>query len=102
MSVTEVQDAAEQEYKWGFVTDIEARRLPPGLNEDIVRLISAKKQEPRVAAGLRLKRLSHWRALREPTWANVRYPPMDFTTRSTIRRPGAAPSTTAGTRWTRS
>ncbi len=67
-----------QPYKAGFVTDIESESAPPGLNEDIVRLISAKKQEPEWMLEWRLKALRHWLTMKEPTWQNVHYPPIDY------------------------
>src|SRR5438132_4985990 len=73
---------ANREYKWGFVSDIEADTLPPGLNEDVVRLISAKKNEPRFMLDWRLRAYRHWatleRSAAEPRWANVRYPSIDY------------------------
>jgi Fe-S cluster assembly protein SufB len=67
-----------QEYKYGFYTDIEADSAPPGLNEDIIRLISAKKHEPEWLLEWRLKALRHWQTMTEPTWANLHYPPIDY------------------------
>ena len=73
-----IEDFAAQEYKYGFVTDIEADAAPPGLNEDIVRLISAKKQEPAWLLEWRLKAFRHWKTMEEPRWPNVKYPPIDY------------------------
>ena len=73
-----IESLATQEYKWGFVTDIEADAIPRGLNEDIVRLISAKKREPEWMLEWRLKAYRHWLTMKEPTWANVHYPPIDY------------------------
>ena len=67
-----------QEYKYGFVTDIEAESAPPGLNEDIVRWISAKKKEPKFLLEWRLKAYRHWTTMTEPTWHNVHYSPIDY------------------------
>ena len=67
-----------QEYKYGFVTDIEADSLPPGLDEDVVRVISAKKDEPEWLLEWRLKAYRHWLTMTEPTWANITYPPIDY------------------------
>jgi Fe-S cluster assembly protein SufB len=78
MSNLEIQEIAAQEYKYGFVTDIEADQAPPGLNEDIIRLISAKKEEPEWMLEWRLKSFRHWLTMKEPTWANVHYPPIDY------------------------
>jgi Fe-S cluster assembly protein SufB len=84
--MTTTQDAIErltqQEYKYGFVTDIDTETAPRGLNEDIVRLISAKKNEPPFMLEWRLKAFRHWDKLAkseaEPKWANVHYPPIDY------------------------
>ena len=73
-----IEQLANQEYKYGFVSDIEADVAPPGLNEDIVRLISAKKNEPAWMLEWRLKALRHWFTMKEPTWANVHYAPIDY------------------------
>jgi Fe-S cluster assembly protein SufB len=75
---TTIEQLANQEYKYGFVTDIEADTAPPGLSEDIVRLISTKKGEPEWMLEWRLKALRHWLTMKEPTWANVHYPPIDY------------------------
>jgi Fe-S cluster assembly protein SufB len=76
---TEIQDLANQEYKWGWVTDIEADSAPPGLNEEIVRFISAKKNEPDWLLEWRLKAYRHWLTMEEPRhWAHLRYPPVDY------------------------
>ncbi len=77
-----IRDLAQQEYKWGFVTDIEEDRAPKGLNEDIIRFISAKKDEPEFMLEWRLKAYRHWESLEkaeaEPNWANVHYPPINY------------------------
>src|SRR4029453_11093043 len=65
-------------YKAGFVTDIESDAVPPGLNEDVVRLISEKKREPEWLFAWRLKALRQWLTMKEPTWQNVHYPPIDY------------------------
>jgi Fe-S cluster assembly protein SufB len=78
MSNLEIQEIASQEYKYGFVTDIEADSAPPGLTEDIIRFISAKKEEPQWLLDWRLKAFRHWQTMKEPTWANVHYPPIDY------------------------
>ena len=75
---TLLDEVAESEYKYGFVTDIEADTIPPGLNEDVVRLISAKKNEPDWLLDWRLKAYRHWLTLEEPKWHNVHYPPIDY------------------------
>ncbi|NOX59552.1 MAG: Fe-S cluster assembly protein SufB [Planctomycetes bacterium] len=67
-----------QEYKYGFVTDIQADSAPPGLNEDTVRFISAKKKEPPFMLEWRLRAFRHWKTMTEPTWANINYPPINY------------------------
>ena len=73
-----IETLANQEYKWGFVTDIEADALPKGLNEDIVRAISKRKNEPDFMTQWRLKAYRHWLTMAEPKWPNVKYPETDF------------------------
>jgi Fe-S cluster assembly protein SufB len=73
-----IQELANREYKYGFVTDIETDAVPRGLNEDIIRLISAKKQEPAFMLDWRLKAFRHWLTMTEPTWPNVHYPRIDY------------------------
>ena len=68
----------KQQYKYGFVTDIETDSVPPGLNEDVIRLISAKKGEPQFMLDYRLRAYRHWLTMKEPTWANIKYPPIDY------------------------
>jgi Fe-S cluster assembly protein SufB len=74
----DVQVLANREYKYGFVTEIEADTVPAGLNEDIIRMISAKKEEPEWLLEWRLKAYRHWLTMKEPTWANIHYPPIDY------------------------
>ncbi|TDI11088.1 MAG: Fe-S cluster assembly protein SufB [Acidobacteria bacterium] len=73
-----IEELANQEYKYGFYTDIETDSAPPGLNEDIIRLISGKKKEPEFMLKWRLKAYKHWLTMKEPTWANVHYGPIDY------------------------
>ncbi len=73
-----IEEFAKREYKWGFVTDIDAETLPRGLNEEIIRLISAKKQEPEWLLEWRLKAYRHWLTMAEPTWPNVHYPKINY------------------------
>ncbi|MGA2685312.1 MAG: Fe-S cluster assembly protein SufB [Verrucomicrobiota bacterium] len=73
-----IESLVKQEYKYGFVTDVEADSAPPGLNEDIVRLISAKKREPEFMLEWRLKAYRHWLTMQEPTWPHVHYPAIDY------------------------
>ncbi len=68
----------DNQYKYGFVTDIEADQAPKGLNEDIIRFISNKKNEPEWMLNYRLKAFRHWLTMTEPTWAHVKYPAIDF------------------------
>ena len=75
---SEIETFANREYKWGFVTDIEADAAPPGLNEEIVRFISHKKGEPQWMLEWRLKAYRHWLTLREPHWANLKVAPVDY------------------------
>ena len=76
---SEIQQLADREYKWGWVTDIEADSAPPGLNEDIIRFISAKKHEPDWLLDWRLKAYRHWLTMEEPHhWANLHYPEIDY------------------------
>jgi Fe-S cluster assembly protein SufB len=81
-NINTIRDLAEREYKWGFVTEIEEERVPKGLNEDIIRLISAKKNEPEFMLQWRLKAFRHWASLEkaqaEPKWANIKYAPIDY------------------------
>jgi Fe-S cluster assembly protein SufB len=75
---TEIETLANREYKWGFISDIEADSAPPGLNEEIVRFISHKKREPQWMLDWRLRAYRHWLTMREPSWAKVKYPPIDY------------------------
>jgi Fe-S cluster assembly protein SufB len=81
-NVDTIRNLAEREYKWGFVTDIEDERVPKGLNEEIIRTISAKKNEPEFMLDWRLKSYRHWVSLEkaeaEPKWANIKYGPIDY------------------------
>src|SRR3990170_8115735 len=77
-----LEELAGREYKYGFITEIEADTVPRGLNEEIIRLISAKKNEPKFMLEWRLRAYRHWVKLEkseaEPKWANVHYPPIDY------------------------
>ncbi|WP_414753551.1 Fe-S cluster assembly protein SufB [Anabaena sp. CCY 9910] len=77
MSAT-VKTLVNQPYKYGFVTDIEADTIPRGLSEDVVRLISAKKNEPEFMLEYRLKAFRQWQKMTEPAWPSVKYPPIDY------------------------
>lgn len=74
----EISDLVKQKYQHGFVTEIEQELVPPGLDEDVVRLISRKKGEPAFLTDWRLKAFRHWLTMTEPTWAHVRYTPIDY------------------------
>ena len=73
-----LQEVTESDYKYGFVSDIENDTAPKGLNEDIIRLISSKKEEPEWLLEFRLKAYRHWLTLKEPDWALLHYPPIDY------------------------
>jgi len=73
-----IQDITNQEYKYGFVSDIEMEEFPLGLNENIVRLISAKKNEPEFMTEWRLKAYRHWLKMKEPKWPKLNYPEINF------------------------
>jgi Fe-S cluster assembly protein SufB len=73
-----IEGLVKQEYKYGFYTDVEADAAPPGLNEDIIRLISSKKNEPQFMLDWRLKAYRHWLTMKEPSWPHVHYPPIDY------------------------
>ncbi len=73
-----VESLVQTEYKYGFYTDIEADSAPPGLNEDIIRFISRKKNEPEWLLDWRLKAYRHWTTLETPAWPKVHYPPIDY------------------------
>src|SRR5580765_1107919 len=73
-----IEALANREYKYGFVTDIESETVPRGLTEETVRLISTKKGEPEWMLEWRLKAYRNWLKMVEPTWANVKYGPVDY------------------------
>ncbi len=73
-----IEQSIQQDYAFGFVTEIEQEVVPLGLSEDVVRMISAKKDEPEWLLEWRLKAYRHWLTMTEPTWANVHYPPIDY------------------------
>jgi Fe-S cluster assembly protein SufB len=81
-NIDTIRDLAQQDYKWGFITESDDERAPRGLNEDIIRLISAKKREPEFMLQWRLKAFRHWVSLEkaeaEPKWANIHYGPIDY------------------------
>lgn len=73
-----LEETVSKEYKYGFVTDIETDLIPKGLNEDIIRLISSKKNEPDWMLQWRLKAFRQWQKMEEPKWPNVKYPRIDY------------------------
>jgi Fe-S cluster assembly protein SufB len=77
-STQTVQELTSREYSFGFVTDVEQETVPPGLSEEVIRLISAKKEEPAFMLEWRLAAYRHWLTLTEPTWQNVKFPKIDY------------------------
>jgi Fe-S cluster assembly protein SufB len=75
---TIIDEAISQDYKYGFVTDIEQETIPPGLNEDVIRVISAKKGEPDWLRDWRLKSYKNWKKMKNPSWAHITYPSIDY------------------------
>ncbi|HXL87304.1 MAG TPA: Fe-S cluster assembly protein SufB, partial [Gemmatimonadaceae bacterium] len=73
-----IEALVNREYAYGFVTDIETDTVPPGLNEGIIRLISAKKNEPEFMLEWRLKAYRRWLTMKEPHWGNVKYPHINY------------------------
>jgi Fe-S cluster assembly protein SufB len=91
-TIDQVRKIDVDQYKYGFTSDIESVKAPKGLNEEIVRFISEKKEEPAWMLAWRLDAFERWRTMSEPTWANVRYPRIDFQGLHYY----AAPKSTAG------
>jgi len=85
---SEVEDIVSRRYQHGFITDIDADTVPPGLDEDVVRLISAKKNEPEFMLNWRLRAFRHWQTMREPEWAKLHHPPIDYQSISYYSAPG--------------
>jgi Fe-S cluster assembly protein SufB len=73
-----IEGFVKQEYKYGFYTDVETDTAPPGLNENVIRLISQKKNEPEFLLEWRLKAFRHWQTMQEPSWPKVNHPPIDY------------------------
>src|SRR5580765_1200014 len=90
--MTGIEAQVQQPYKYGFVTDIESDVVPPGLNEDVVRLISAKKGEPAWMVDWRLKAYRNWLKMEEPHWPNVKYGPIDYQAISYYAAPKKKPT----------
>src|SRR5205085_2257058 len=91
MSAT-IETLVNREYQHGFVTDVEAETLPPGLDESVVRAISAKKDEPQWLLDWRLKAFRRWQQMSEPHWPNVKYPHIDYQSISYYSAPKSHPS----------
>ncbi|MFT6285401.1 MAG: Fe-S cluster assembly protein SufB [Alcanivorax sp.] len=87
MSQEQINKAIDKEYAAGFITDIESDTLPPGLNEDVVRFISARNEEPEWLLNWRLEAYRGWVEMSEPEWAHVDYPKVDFSAISYFSRP---------------
>ncbi len=90
MSV-DLEKLAQEEYKYGFVTDVEQEIAPKGLNEDVIRMISSKKNEPEWLLEWRLGAYEHWQKMKEPRWAFLRYPKIDFNDISYYAAPKSNP-----------
>ena len=73
-----IESLVNRQYEHGFITDIATDSLPPGLDEDVIRAISAKKSEPDFMLEWRLKAYRHWLTMSEPEWAHVHYKPIDY------------------------
>ncbi|MBR5036610.1 MAG: Fe-S cluster assembly protein SufB [Prevotella sp.] len=91
-----VRQIAEQKYEFGFTTDVHTEIIPVGLNEDVVRLISAKKGEPDWLLEFRLKAFRHWLTMRQPEWGHVTLPPIDYQAISYYADPTAKKASPAG------
>ena len=89
-AIDQLEGLTAQEYKYGFVTDIDQETLPPGLNEKTVRFISAKKEAPQWLLDWRLKAFRNWQRMKEPDWPNVHYPPIDYQAISYYAAPKSA------------
>jgi Fe-S cluster assembly protein SufB len=90
--VSKIEELANKEYKYGFVSEIEADTLPKGLNEDIIRQLSAKKNEPEFMLEWRLKAYRHWLTMKEPHWPNVKYSPVNYQDLSYYSAPKKKPT----------
>ena len=84
---TIIDSNLEKDYEYGFITDIESETIPPGLNEDVIRTISKKKEEPQWLLDWRLKAYRHWLKKEEPKWANIGYPDIDYQSISYFSEP---------------
>ena len=86
-----IQAIADQEYKYGFVTDVEQDRLDPGLNEDVIGMISSKKNEPEFMLEWRIRAYKHWLTMKEPSWQNIEYPQINYEDITYYAAPKRAP-----------
>ena len=77
-STETLEDYTTSDYKYGFTSNIDTELIPKGLNEDTIRLISFKKEEPQWVLEWRLEAFRHWETLKEPRWPNVKYPPVNY------------------------
>jgi Fe-S cluster assembly protein SufB len=73
-----IEKTVFSDYKYGFITHIEADEAPKGLNEDVIRFISARKKEPQWMLDWRLKAYRHWLTMKSPEWANIKFPPINY------------------------
>ena len=96
MSQEQIDKSIGQEYTAGFITDIESDTLPPGLNEEVIRFISAKKDEPDWLLEWRLEAFSAWSKMTEPEWAHVEYPKVYFDNISYYSQPKSMESRFTG------
>ena len=92
MAQNHVDKILSQDYQLGFSVDIEADTVPPGLNEDVLRFISTKKDEPSWMTDLRIKALHKWEVMKEPKWAHLNYKPVDYQSISYFSAPKKAPN----------
>ena len=73
-----ISKVLEKNYQYGFISEVKSEKIPKGLNEDVIRLISTKKKEPKFLLDFRLKAYKQWKRMDEPTWANINYPKIDY------------------------
>jgi len=92
MAQKDVDQLVSQEYKLGFTVDVEEDTVAPGLNDDVIRFISAKKKEPEWMTEIRIKALHRWQKMEEPTWAHIHYKPIDYQSISYFAAPKKAPN----------
>ncbi|MEE8588297.1 MAG: Fe-S cluster assembly protein SufB, partial [Sulfurimonadaceae bacterium] len=92
MAQSDVDKIVSQEYKLGFTVDVEEDTVAPGLNDDVIRFISAKKDEPEWMTELRIKALHRWEKMEEPRWAHIHYEPINYQAISYFAAPKRAPN----------